>query len=342
MEYLLSKPKFLPLDIADWPKSGAHELIERVIRTHIERDLGPVIYNVLGKRMTNLKSIRPFIFLNMLRNLDGVSSVLLLRLCIAIEIWHQATLIFDDVIDYSPYRHGFGTSLYRKFGNDVSSAGLADHIAASLMLLAERQMILTRNIEIIYEFNEMRAQMFRGQFADVFLDKKPKRKTYTEWLFNRAYLKTTAFMSFIFYIYGVLANKEPEKLQQLKLLGEHLGIVYQIADDLSDLDETNRFANASFTFQMAFLLDSDLITKEERLFLLGLVKNRNLDNKKFKQMQVIFNKYKQHIVSAAKRQATKYIEMLKGNPVLDASTKYALESVLNSLHNKGFWKHTVM
>ena len=120
------------------------------------------------------------------------------KISTAIELFHQATLIFDDILDDTDIRDGNRIALHNKLGNNNSAAGKANYLAGILMILAEKELIENSNIDIVSEFNIMRIEMLKAQLADVFFVEKPQKTSYLNWLLNESYKRPVHLWSFLF------------------------------------------------------------------------------------------------------------------------------------------------
>lgn len=97
--------------------------------------------------------------------------------------------------------------------------------------------------------------MALGQFADVFLSEKPDGVSWVDWCLKTAYLKTSALMSVPFEATGIIQGYSTDECERLRRSGEALGVAYQVADDIRDIEPREGPLILSLGF--AHLLDTD-------------------------------------------------------------------------------------
>ena len=205
----------------------------------------------------------------------------------SIELFHNFSLIHDDIMDNAPLRRGQST-VHEKFGNNTALlAGDVMFVAAYEYLSKISAIYLPRSIEI---FNQTAKQVCEGQQLDMDFETKPS-VSFDEYL-NMITLKTSVLVAASLQIGAVLGGAGRGSQDHLYEFGKNLGIAFQVQDDFldafGDAAKTGKqqggdiLANKK-TFLMIHAQEcASAAAKEE---LASLVKN-NPDNKTEKVLQI--------------------------------------------------------
>lgn len=145
----------------------------------------------------------------------------------AIELLHIASLVHDDVIDHSKYRHNKPTINYKN-GNDVAIA-LGDYLYAQ----ASDLIAGCGSLDVIRCISAATKSMCEGELVQVC-----ERKNLD--LLKERYLsivsKKTASLFAVACQSGTLISEaHDDHIQALRSYGLNLGIAFQITDDYLDL-----------------------------------------------------------------------------------------------------------
>ena len=154
----------------------------------------------------------------------------LLRMAVAVELLHTATLVHDDVIDESVVRRGRPTI------NDIWREDKAVLLGDYLFARAAEVCASTGNLRVIKLFSKTLATISTGelnQACDAFnLDQTRER------YFNRI-SKKTASLFVLAAESGAILSQAPERsVEILREYGHNLGIAFQIVDDILDFTGT--------------------------------------------------------------------------------------------------------
>lgn len=155
------------------------------------------------------------------------------RLAEVTEMIHTASLIHDDVIDVSDMRRGART-VHKIFGNKVA-------VLAGDFLLARASVLLaklgdTRVVELVATVLE---DMVHGEMMQARAE--PADLLTFEHYILKNYLKTGSLISLGCQAAGVLAGDTPDGPRALAArdYGRHLGVAYQVVDDLLDFTSSD-------------------------------------------------------------------------------------------------------
>ena len=182
------------------------------------------------------KKVRSTIILNVGKILN-VKSKNLINICAAVECIHSYSLIHDDLpcMDDDKLRRG-KPSTHVKFGE--STAILAGN---SLLTLAF-EIIVNKNyniepskkVELIKKLSECSGHtgIAGGQFLDLSYE---KRKVGSSNIINMQKKKTGKLFEFCCLAPAIISNKNKKIKKEMSFIGEELGFLFQIADDLLDI-----------------------------------------------------------------------------------------------------------
>jgi octaprenyl-diphosphate synthase len=144
----------------------------------------------------------------------------------AMEMIHMATLIHDDVIDHSPTRRGRPTAS-AVYGNTGS-------ILAGDVLLAKSMVILAQDgdLRVIRTVSEMVVEMAEGEVRELEArgDFELAEREHLEIL----RMKTASFIQCCCEVGGMISGAEPDVQSSLSDYGYHVGMAFQLVDDLLD------------------------------------------------------------------------------------------------------------
>jgi len=187
--------------------------------------------------LTGGKKIRSSIIMGV-GKLFNIETSKLLNVCGAVECIHSYSLIHDDLpcMDNDKIRRGKLTT-HIKFGE--STAILAGN---SLLTLAF-EMIMDKDYKIE---NEAKTELVKalaicsghtgiagGQYLDLNFEKKKKR--FLD-IINMQRKKTGKLFNFCCLSAGIIARKNKLIKKELSILGEEIGLLFQLADDFIDVE----------------------------------------------------------------------------------------------------------
>ena len=165
------------------------------------------------------------------------------KVAIAVECFHKASLIHDDIEDGDAERYGEKT-LHEEHGVAVALNVGDLLIGEGYRLLASCQAGAEQKVAMLRVAAEGQRELCRGQGAELCWARQPQPLTSLEVLdiFRK---KTAPAFSVALQLGAIYAGQLTEVEEVLAAYSEALGIAYQIRDDLSDLGasgETNDIA----------------------------------------------------------------------------------------------------
>ena len=148
---------------------------------------------------------------------------------VGIETFHNFTLLHDDLMDKSPIRRGKPT-VYRKW--DENTAILSGD---TMFALAWRYFLVqphARLQEILNCFNETAILVCEGQQYDMNFEQRDN-VTVPEYMMMIR-LKTAVLLAGALKIGALYANAPEQDINHLYEFGIHIGLAFQLQDDLLD------------------------------------------------------------------------------------------------------------
>ncbi len=148
---------------------------------------------------------------------------------VATEVFHNFSLVHDDIMDNAPLRRGHAT-VHEKW--DINRAILS----GDLMLIESFRLLALfpfSNLTLILAaFSRCAADVCRGQQFDMNFPTLSdiSREDYLEMI----RLKTAVLPAFCLYLGAVCAGAGEEDAQNLYQIGEKIGTAFQIKDDYLD------------------------------------------------------------------------------------------------------------
>ncbi|MDR3713892.1 MAG: polyprenyl synthetase family protein [Puia sp.] len=147
----------------------------------------------------------------------------------AIELFHNFTLIHDDIMDKAPLRRGVPT-VHEKYGSATAllSGDVMLVVAYEYLNKIEEGPIH----EILQLFNRTARQVCEGQQLDMDFEKK-QQVDLSEYL-HMIELKTSVLLAASLQMGALLGGAGKGNQEHIFEFGKHLGLAFQIQDDYLD------------------------------------------------------------------------------------------------------------
>jgi geranylgeranyl diphosphate synthase type II len=150
-------------------------------------------------------------------------------LATAIELFHNFTLIHDDIMDKAPLRRGMPT-VHARHGEPTAL------LAGDVMLVAAYDYLNRLDSrylkKIIQLFNQTAREVCEGQQLDMDFEKRDD-VTLNEYI-HMISLKTSVLLAASLRMGAILGGAGEGNQQQLYAFGKKLGIAFQVQDDYLD------------------------------------------------------------------------------------------------------------
>ena len=175
------------------------------------------------------KRVRPVLFL-MAYNLYKEVVDEALYPAVAMETYHNYTLIHDDVMDRADIRRGLPT-VCAKWGDTMAILSGDTMLVLAYEFLAHAPS--DKLAPMLALFTETAKQVGDGQQYDIEFESRDNvtEKEYLEMI----RLKTSVLLAASLKMGGILAGASEEDLENLYAYGEKIGLAFQLQDDLLDV-----------------------------------------------------------------------------------------------------------
>lgn len=148
------------------------------------------------------------------------------QLGVAVEMFHNFTLMHDDIMDNSPLRRGKAT-VHEKW--DDSTAILS----GDLMLIKVYELLgKIGHSQILEDFNDMAIELCEGQMMD--MEFEEMRTVDNEDYMIMIRKKTAVLLAFALKAGATMAGASAEDQQRMYNIGIDLGLSFQLMDDYLD------------------------------------------------------------------------------------------------------------
>lgn len=181
------------------------------------------ILSIGGKRM------RPALLL-MACDLFGGDVENAISPALAIEVFHNFTLMHDDIMDNAPLRRGNATVHQRWDKNVAILSGDAMLVEAYKMIMRVDSSILR---DVLNVFNETATGVCEGQQLDMTFEQQNKVRA--EEYIDMIRLKTAVLLGGALKIGALIGGAATKDANLLYTFGERLGIAFQLQDDILDV-----------------------------------------------------------------------------------------------------------
>ena len=251
------------------------------------------------------KRIRPYLLLEVLEALKVPITLAHAQIAAALEMIHTGSLIHDDLpaMDDDDYRRGRLTN-HKKFGEALAILAGDALFLDPYALIAQADLSIQAKVDLIASLSLASGSM--GMVAGQVLDMEGESKHLNlEELQTIHANKTGKLIAFPFQAAGIISGLDARLQEDLKYIGELIGLAFQVRDDV--LDVTASFEEIGKTPQKDLQAE-----KSTYPALLGLDEaivfcNHTLDqaNKKLDEIS--------HLVDFDKEPIVKIVESLRIN-----------------------------
>ena len=149
---------------------------------------------------------------------------------LALEVFHNFTLLHDDVMDHADVRRGRPT-VHVKWNENTAILSGDQMVIESYKLLS--CMPMEKLSEGLCMFNKMATEICEGQQYDVDFENQ-MHVSIDEYL-NMIRLKTSVLLATALQIGAYIANANKEQQELLYQFGINVGLAFQIQDDILDV-----------------------------------------------------------------------------------------------------------
>ena len=154
-----------------------------------------------------------------------------LPVAVAVEIFHNFTLLHDDLMDRSPLRRGQET-VYRRWGDNtaiLSGDAMSIEAYASLSEVEDKSLLSL----LLPRFSQMALEVCVGQQYD--MEFETRTTVRVEEYMEMIRLKTSVLLGSSLELGALVGGATEEQARALYEVGIQLGLAFQIQDDLLDV-----------------------------------------------------------------------------------------------------------
>jgi geranylgeranyl diphosphate synthase type II len=255
---------------------------------------------------TPAKRFRPLLLLLAYQNISGAEGLeSALPAAVAIELFHNFTLVHDDIMDNAPLRRG-RPSLHVEWGSNTAILAGDALFAVCFEQLCALEISALQLVGSI--FSKMALGVCEGQMLDMQLANQSH--WHLDQYLEMIRLKTAILIGTSLQIGALLATPNPNLASAVYRYGEAMGMAFQLQDDILDLYATQSGKQKggdiiedknTYLWVKAFEV-APLEVKQT------LLETRKLSNphEKIKVAQTLFDKLK--IKEAAQAEVQSYLE----------------------------------
>jgi geranylgeranyl diphosphate synthase type II len=217
----------------DMIKKFQHTINEEIEKLSIEISLPPAELYEPIRYMLSLggKRIRP-LFVMMGCDLFGGKTADAISPALAVELFHNFTLVHDDIMDNAPLRRNKPT-VHSKWNIPVAI------LSGDVMMVKAYQLICRSKVpphildSVLSIFNEMAIKVCEGQQWDV--NYEQLHKISIPQYFNMIELKTAVLIAACMKMGSLIGGAKEEEAKNMYEFGKNTGIAFQLQDDLLDV-----------------------------------------------------------------------------------------------------------
>lgn len=181
---------------------------------------------------------------------------------LSVEVFHNFTLVHDDIMDQAPLRRGKPT-IHQKWN---TSTGI---LSGDVMLVHAYELLLDiadQHLKrVIRKFNQCAAEVCEGQQLDMNFETMVHVDE-TQYL-HMIRLKTAVLLGYSLELGGIVAHAPESSTDLLNGFGVNVGVGFQLMDDLLDV-----YADAA---KFGKQVGGDIIANKKTFLLINALKRAN-------------------------------------------------------------------
>jgi len=227
---------------------------------------------------------------------------------LAIEMFHNFTLVHDDIMDNAPLRRGKET-IYKKWNMPIAI------LSGDLMMIKATESLCKTEtsdiIKLLKKFNDIATKVCEGQQIDMNFESR-NDVSHNEYI-NMISLKTAVLLGGALQIGALIGGANEEDAGHLYEFGKNTGIAFQVQDDIldsfGDAGKTGKKTGGDIAADKKTLLLIELLAaahKDDKKLLQELM-NEIDDDKKITGILQLYHKYK--VKEFAEAEKEKYLQL---------------------------------
>lgn len=254
----------------------------------------------------------------------------------SLEVFHNFTLMHDDIMDKSPLRRGMPTVHEKWDTNTAILSGDAMMIQAYQLLIKTDTAYLPQLLPL---FSKTALEVCEGQQMD--MDFEHMTNVSAAQYIEMIRLKTSVLVACAMQMGGLLTGQDQRTQEQLYSIGLHLGLSFQLKDDYLDT-----FGESA---KVGKRIGNDILAHKKTFMMLRLhelqnqvgksvddiYRNRTNDDALIMEIQSL---YRQHGIDGEAMDLIqsyydRALELMEAIPV-DAARKQVLLQLMHHLHHR--------
>ena len=176
------------------------------------------------------KRVRPALALMSADALDG-DLELTMPVALAVELFHNFTLLHDDVMDRADVRRGQPT-VHTKWNDNVAILSGDAMLTLAMKHLAQAPAYCV--IHAFELFNRTAMKVYEGQQLDMDFEKRYDDVTLEEYM-EMIRLKTSVLLGASCQLGALVAGAAEATARRIYQVGENMGMAFQVQDDVLDV-----------------------------------------------------------------------------------------------------------
>lgn len=220
------------------------------------------------------KRLRPTLAL-LACQLCGVEAEKAVQAALALEIFHNFTLLHDDVMDHASVRRG-RPSVNKQFGDNTAILSGDEMLIEAYKQLQHYEPTLLAQLLLV--FNKMASEVCEGQQYDMDFETMADEQVSKDDYMNMIRLKTSVLLAAALQMGAIVAGASKQQQEDLYMFGIHLGLAFQIQDDVLDVYGDERTFGKAIGGDICegkktylFLAARDNATQEDKVLLRQLM-----------------------------------------------------------------------
>ncbi len=216
------------------------------------------------------KQLRPILVLLASQIAHGITEKTI-QTAVALELLHAASLVHDDVVDNSPTRRNM-PSLQNVWGNKVAVL-TGDYLLSKVIAMVSN----LRNLQILNIISELGMKLSDGEILQLH---QKNGMWITEDDYFQIITQKTATLFAACAEAGVASSAgTARQAAALKLYGHHLGICFQLKDDVLDYSDNEEIGKPTLQdirdgkVTLPLIVAMKRASEEERLYIRHLAEN---------------------------------------------------------------------
>lgn len=250
-----------------------------------------------------------------------------------VELLHTATLVHDDVVDDAYERRGF-FSINALWKNKIAVL-VGDYFLSKGLILA----LETKNYNLLHITSNAVRRMSEGELLQ--MEKARKLDIDESVYFEIIKNKTASLIAAACEVGAASATQDAELIEKLRNIGENIGIAFQIKDDLFDYGEADigkprgiDIKERKMTLPLIYTLNHS--TKEEKRWIINIVKNHNEDKDKVNELIKFITSKKGLEYTETKMYEYKQKAFDLINTIPDSAAKDGLVALVNYITERNY------